>query len=136
MLLETALSVPRTAYSGEETATPHNISDEKSPTATSNHIAVDIDRVNRSEGELEKIIEGGSPPDQQQFAPTHSATHSFNDHVHGAPHMKESTIWDVYNNEARIVDRELVKDWESSLNSLLLFVSIPSISIPLIITAH
>jgi len=32
-------------------------------------------------------------------------------------------IWDLYNNEARFVDRELVKDWESTLNSLLLFVS-------------
>lgn len=32
------------------------------------------------------------------------------------------TIWDVYNNESRIVDRELIKDWTSSLNSLLLFV--------------
>jgi hypothetical protein len=35
----------------------------------------------------------------------------------------ESTIWDVYNNEARIMDNELVKDWTSSLNFLLVFVS-------------
>jgi hypothetical protein len=35
----------------------------------------------------------------------------------------ESTIWDVYNNEARILDNELVKDWTSSLNFLLVFVS-------------
>jgi hypothetical protein len=37
--------------------------------------------------------------------------------------VKESTVWDVYNNEARKVDNELVKDWTASLNSLLVFVS-------------
>jgi len=36
---------------------------------------------------------------------------------------KEYTAWDVYNNEARKVDTELVNDWKDSLNSLLLFVS-------------
>jgi Family of unknown function (DUF6535) len=40
---------------------------------------------------------------------------------------KEYTAWDVYNNEARKVDTELVNDWRDSLNSLLLFVSIPTI---------
>jgi hypothetical protein len=43
------------------------------------------------------------------------------DHIPGF--IKEFTAWDVYNNEARKVDNELVKDWTSSLNSLLLFVS-------------
>jgi hypothetical protein len=38
--------------------------------------------------------------------------------------VKESTVWDVYNNEARKVDNELVKDWTASLNFLLLFVSL------------
>jgi Family of unknown function (DUF6535) len=37
--------------------------------------------------------------------------------------VKESTVWDVYNNEARKVDNELVKDWMASLNFLLVFVS-------------
>jgi hypothetical protein len=37
---------------------------------------------------------------------------------------KEYSAWDVYNNEARKVDTELVNDWRDSLNSLLLFVSI------------
>ena len=37
--------------------------------------------------------------------------------------VKESTVWDVYNNEARKVDNELVKDWTASLNFLLIFVS-------------
>ena len=37
--------------------------------------------------------------------------------------VKENTTWDVYNNEARKVDHELVKDWTASLNFLLLFVS-------------
>jgi Family of unknown function (DUF6535) len=39
---------------------------------------------------------------------------------------KEYSAWDVYNNEARKVDTELVNDWRDSLNSLLLFVSIAS----------
>lgn len=38
--------------------------------------------------------------------------------------VKESTVWDVYNNEARKVDNELVKDWTASLNFLLVFVSL------------
>ncbi|KIM32248.1 hypothetical protein M408DRAFT_215878 [Serendipita vermifera MAFF 305830] len=37
---------------------------------------------------------------------------------------KESTGWDVYNNEAKKVDTELVNDWRDSLNSLLLFAAI------------
>jgi hypothetical protein len=37
---------------------------------------------------------------------------------------RESSGWDVYNNEARKVDMELVKDWTASLNFLLLFVSL------------
>jgi hypothetical protein len=37
---------------------------------------------------------------------------------------KEHSGWDVYNNEAKKVDTELVNDWRGSLNSLLLFVSI------------
>lgn len=36
---------------------------------------------------------------------------------------KEYSGWDVYNNEAKKVDMELVKDWTSSLNFLLVFVS-------------
>jgi hypothetical protein len=37
--------------------------------------------------------------------------------------VKETTAWDIYNNEARKIDRELVKDWTTSLNFLLVFVS-------------
>jgi hypothetical protein len=36
---------------------------------------------------------------------------------------KENSGWDVYNNEARKVDMELVKDWTTSLNFLLIYVS-------------
>jgi len=36
--------------------------------------------------------------------------------------MKEFTAWDVYNNESKKVDDELVKDWTVSLNFLLVFV--------------
>lgn len=42
----------------------------------------------------------------------------------GTQFVRESTIWDVCNNEARIVDNELIKNWMSSLNFLLLFVSL------------
>jgi hypothetical protein len=37
---------------------------------------------------------------------------------------KEYSGSDVYNNEAKKTDTELVNDWRESLNSLLLFVSI------------
>lgn len=37
--------------------------------------------------------------------------------------VKETTTWEIYNNEARKVDNELVKDWTATLNFLLLFVS-------------
>jgi hypothetical protein len=42
--------------------------------------------------------------------------------IHGM--VKKSTVWDIYNNEAREVDNELVKDWTASLNLLLVFVSL------------
>ena len=42
---------------------------------------------------------------------------------HLPPVLGETTAWDIYNNEARKVDHELVKDWTTSLNSLLVFVS-------------
>lgn len=43
----------------------------------------------------------------------------------GLPRLvKETTTWDIYNNEARKVDNELVKDWTATLNFLLLFAAI------------
>jgi hypothetical protein len=44
---------------------------------------------------------------------------------------KEYSAWDVYNNEARKVDTELVNDWRDSLNSLLLFVCIVPVDLNL-----
>ncbi|KIM27204.1 hypothetical protein M408DRAFT_71641, partial [Serendipita vermifera MAFF 305830] len=51
--------------------------------------------------------------------------------VEGAPQdeslvttIQETTAWDIYNNESKKVDRELVKDWTDSLNSLLVFAAI------------
>jgi hypothetical protein len=43
--------------------------------------------------------------------------------------VREYTVWDVYNNEARKVDNELVKDWTASLNFLLVFVSVIAIQL-------
>jgi hypothetical protein len=34
----------------------------------------------------------------------------------------ENSIWDVYNNVADVEDDELIKDWNDSLNFLLVFV--------------
>jgi hypothetical protein len=49
----------------------------------------------------------------------------------GLPGMpREYSGWDVYNNEAKIVDTELVNDWRGSLKSLLLFVWILSRFLP------
>ncbi|KIM23320.1 hypothetical protein M408DRAFT_77782, partial [Serendipita vermifera MAFF 305830] len=39
--------------------------------------------------------------------------------------VAETSIWDVYNNVADIRDDELIKDWNDSLNFLLVFVSKP-----------
>ncbi|PVF94126.1 hypothetical protein CPB86DRAFT_808680 [Serendipita vermifera] len=40
------------------------------------------------------------------------------------PFPNESSIWEVYINEPVVVDNELVKDWTSSLNFLLVFAAI------------
>lgn len=33
------------------------------------------------------------------------------------------TAWQIYNRRAAIYDKELIKDWNNSLNTLLIFVS-------------
>jgi hypothetical protein len=40
------------------------------------------------------------------------------------PFPNESSLWEIYINEAVVVDNELVKDWTSSLNFLLVFVCV------------
>lgn len=35
----------------------------------------------------------------------------------------DQAIWQYYINEAEKVDREMIKDWHGSLNTLLIFVS-------------
>jgi hypothetical protein len=55
---------------------------------------------------------------------SHLTEHYLPAYEHG-PHrrtMKENSVWEVYNDEARKVDIELVKDWTASLNFLLVFV--------------
>ncbi|KIM22378.1 hypothetical protein M408DRAFT_323744, partial [Serendipita vermifera MAFF 305830] len=46
----------------------------------------------------------------------------------------ENSIWDVYNNIADIRDDELIKDWNDSLNSLLVFVSNKTCRVPTLTT--
>ncbi|KIM32080.1 hypothetical protein M408DRAFT_213381 [Serendipita vermifera MAFF 305830] len=46
------------------------------------------------------------------------------DEDHSPRLLRETNAWDIYNNEARKVDNELVKDWTATLNSLLVFAAI------------
>jgi hypothetical protein len=39
------------------------------------------------------------------------------------PSTAPTTAWEVYNKRAIIIDRELIKDWNASLSTLLVFVS-------------
>jgi hypothetical protein len=43
----------------------------------------------------------------------------------GDPHVvtKDTTAWEIYNHKASEIDREMIKDWNDSLNTLLIFVS-------------
>lgn len=34
-----------------------------------------------------------------------------------------TTAWEIYNNRAATYDKELIKDWNDSLNTLLVFVN-------------
>jgi hypothetical protein len=36
---------------------------------------------------------------------------------------EETTAWEIYNHKAAEIDREMIKDWNDSLNTLLIFVS-------------
>ncbi|PVF97762.1 hypothetical protein CPB86DRAFT_413646 [Serendipita vermifera] len=38
----------------------------------------------------------------------------------------ETTVWEVYNHKALEVDREMIKDWNDSLNTLLIFTALYS----------
>jgi hypothetical protein len=35
---------------------------------------------------------------------------------------ENTTVWEIYNHKAAEVDREMIKDWNDSLNTLLIFV--------------
>jgi hypothetical protein len=35
---------------------------------------------------------------------------------------EEATAWEIYNHKVSKIDRELIKDWNDSLNTLLIFV--------------
>jgi hypothetical protein len=35
---------------------------------------------------------------------------------------QDTSIWEIYNHEAELVDKERIKDWSDSLNTLLIFV--------------
>jgi hypothetical protein len=36
---------------------------------------------------------------------------------------ENTTVWEIYNYESGKIDREMIKDWNDSLNTLLIFVS-------------
>jgi hypothetical protein len=35
----------------------------------------------------------------------------------------DTTAWEIYNHKALEIDKEMIKDWNDSLNTLLIFVS-------------
>jgi hypothetical protein len=41
-----------------------------------------------------------------------------------------TTAWEVYNDRALETDKERIKDWNDSLNTLLIFVSTTAVSFP------
>jgi hypothetical protein len=47
----------------------------------------------------------------------------------------EDTAWEIYNRKAALYDRELVKDWNDSLNTLLIFVSASPVNGPMKFTS-
>src|SRR5271163_4744098 len=69
----------------------------------------------------ETLLESPHPPESRNSKPPPAGTRLDEEHIHGM--VKESTVWDLYNHEARQVDHELVKDWTASLNFLLVLVS-------------
>jgi hypothetical protein len=36
---------------------------------------------------------------------------------------ENTTVWEIYNHKATKADREMIKDWNDSLNTLIIFVS-------------
>jgi hypothetical protein len=43
-----------------------------------------------------------------------------------------TSAWEIYNRKAAVYDKELIKDWNASLNTLLVFVS----AVPLHISSN
>jgi hypothetical protein len=41
---------------------------------------------------------------------------------------KPRTVWELYNAKAKIRDREMLKDWEYNIRSLLLFVRLNDVA--------
>ncbi|PVG04026.1 hypothetical protein CPB86DRAFT_810533, partial [Serendipita vermifera] len=62
-------------------------------------------------GDKQPLAAPFNPPRRSHLNPT-------------VPFPNESSIWEVYINEAVVIDNELVKDWTSSLNFLLVFAAI------------
>ncbi|KIM32062.1 hypothetical protein M408DRAFT_213117 [Serendipita vermifera MAFF 305830] len=62
-----------------------------------------------------------TPP---KIAKIEEAPNATKEGIHALGLPVEYSGWDVYNNEAKKVDTELVKDWTASLNFLLVFAAI------------
>ncbi|PVF96631.1 hypothetical protein CPB86DRAFT_798697 [Serendipita vermifera] len=78
-------------------------------------VLADFDRATpnslMNRGEKQPLAAPFNPPRRSHLNPT-------------VPFPNESSIWEVYINEAVVIDNELVKDWTSSLNFLLVFAAI------------
>lgn len=49
---------------------------------------------------------------------------------------QDTTVWEICNHEAENIDRERIKDWNDSLNTLLIFVREICIHPGFILTLH
>lgn len=49
---------------------------------------------------------------------------------------KPYAVWELYNEKARTRDKELLKDWDYNINSLLLFVGLNNVSEPMLTSPH
>lgn len=89
-------------------------------------IATQTHTPNKADAKLPEKVEapGSASPAATVTPSVNLSEKSPNLEEHLLPILGEANAWDVYNNEARKVDNELVKDWTASLNSLLVFVSL------------
>lgn len=78
------------------------------------------------EAENDLELQGYPPTTARKFGirTQTSSNQPPHDEINTDSKARETTAWEVYNKRALIVDRELIKDWNDTLNTLLIFVRI------------